>query len=304
MSRKKKKNSIVGTVQPHIKDAQFIKIISIYEGEKIMDSKFKPAYVLSMVIVGLTMVTSVAGLFIPELYRDSEPIKIAWFGNDLVTLAVAIPLLTASLVYSLRGSQQAQLVWLGMLDYTLYNFAFYLFGAALNRLTLVYIGLFALSIFALIFGLANLDVNGIRKRFQAKIPVKLICGYMLFWAALLGVVWIAQLLNFAISGHVAQSALGEGGFKLVAALDLSFVVPGVLLAAIWLWQRRPWGYVLAVVFNVKGAIYTLVLTIGSLYSARAGVQRAADLIPLWIFLGVACLISAVLLLKDMGSKVS
>lgn len=177
--------------------------------------------------------------------------------------------------------------------------ALYLFGAALNRFFLVYVALFTL--FALIFGLANLDVNGISRRFSATTPVKWISGYMVFRAAVLGVAWTAQALSFAVTGQLPQSGLDEGGFKLVAALDLPLVVSGVALAAAWLWRRRPWGYVLATMFNVKGATYTLVLTAGSLYAAGAGVEGAADLVPLWVSLGAASLLAAVLLLRNLQS---
>lgn len=66
-------------------------------------------------------------------------------------------MLVAALVLARRGSGRAQLVWLGMLAYTLYNYAFYLFGAAFNSLFLVYAALFTLSVFALLFGLVALD---------------------------------------------------------------------------------------------------------------------------------------------------
>lgn len=266
-----------------------------------MDERLRPAYVLSMIIVALTVVAAIGGLLIRDLYRDSLFITAGWFGNDLVTLAVAVPVLIVALALSMRGSQRAQLVWLGMLDYTLYNYAFYLFGAALNRFFLIYVALFTLSAYALIFGLANIDVKGIAQRFQAKTPIKWISGYMLVWALLLGVAWTAQFLSFAATGQLPQNGLDEGAFKLVAALDLSFVVSGVALAAIWLWNRRPWGYVLAAVFNVKGAVYTLVLTAGSLSAASAGIEGAAALVPLWAFLGTASLIAVLFLLRSMSS---
>ncbi len=266
----------------------------------MLDTKLKPAYVLSIFIAVLTLVASAGGLFISNLYRDNSSfILIGWYGNDLVTFFVAFPLLVITLILSIRGSQRAQLVWLGMLDYTLYNYAFYLFGAALNRFFLIYVALFTLSIFALIFGLANIDVNSISQKFQARTPVKWVSSYMMCWAILLGIAWIGQWLSFVVTGQLPQSGLDMNGFKLVATLDLSLVVSGLVLGAIWLWKRRPWGYVLAVMFNVKGFTYTLVLTVGSLLQANAGIEGTAALVPLWIFLGIACLISSMILLRNM-----
>lgn len=103
----------------------------------IIQTKFKLAYVLSAMITILTIAASAGGLFIDDLYRDNTLITAAWRGNDLVTLVVGVPLLVAALIFLRRGSQRAQLIWLGMLRYTLYNYAFYLFGASFNRFFLI-----------------------------------------------------------------------------------------------------------------------------------------------------------------------
>lgn len=268
----------------------------------MLDTKLKPAYLLTVLVLFFALIASVGGLIIDGLYRDKSIIILGWHANDLVTLVVALPILVIALILSRSGSHRAQLVWLGMLDYLLYNFAFYLFGANLNLFFLIYVALFILSVFALIFGLINIDIKAIAAKFKGTTPVKWISGYMILWGALLGIAWIGQWLTFVINGHLPPNGLEESAFKLVATLDLSLVVSGVLLAAIWLWKRKPWGYVLATIFNIKGATYTLVLITSSLYSANAGVKGAMDLVPLWIFLGVACLISSVVLLRNMQSK--
>jgi cellulose synthase/poly-beta-1,6-N-acetylglucosamine synthase-like glycosyltransferase len=211
----------------------------------MLQTKFKSAYILSAVITVLALVASAGGLFIGDLYRDNAFVKTAWYGNDLMTLLVAVPLLVVTLILSMRGSQRAQLVWLGLLVYMLYNYAFYLFGAAFNRFFLIYVALFALSIFALIFALPRVDVNGISQKFQARTPVKWISGFMLFFALLLGGIWIAQSLGFVASGQVPQTVADTGHpTSVVFALDLSLLMPGMILGAILLWKRQPWGYVL------------------------------------------------------------
>jgi hypothetical protein len=93
----------------------------------MLNAQLKVAVLLSLIITILTFVAAVGGLVIQDLYRDNLFVTSGWFGNDLVTLVVALPILIITLILSVRGSQRAQLVWLGMLNYTLYNFAFYLF---------------------------------------------------------------------------------------------------------------------------------------------------------------------------------
>lgn len=156
----------------------------------MLQTKLRPAYILSAIIAILATVASAGGLFLGDLYRDNTFVTSLWTGNDLVTLVVAVPMLVAALILSMRGSQRAHLVWLAMLDYTLYNYAFYLFAAAFNWFFLIYVALFTLSIFALIFGLVNIDVNGISQKFRARTPVKWISGYMLFVAVGLSTIHI------------------------------------------------------------------------------------------------------------------
>jgi len=98
-----------------------------------MDSKMKSSYLMTFIIVMLTLIAAAGGLFIDELYKDTNSFALsAWYANDIILLTVGLPLLIAALVLSIRGSLRGQLVWLGMLNFTIYNYSYYLFGAALN----------------------------------------------------------------------------------------------------------------------------------------------------------------------------
>lgn len=267
----------------------------------MLQTKMKPAYILSVIIVPLAIITSLGGLFIAELYRDNSFVTTLWKGNDLVTLVVAVPMLVIALILSRRGSQRALLVWLAMLDYTLYNYGFYLFGAAFNWFFLLYTALFALSIFALIFGLLNIDVNRISQIIQGRRPVKWISGYMLFVAIGLTIMYVAQSLVFIASGQLPSVVVKTGHpTSVIFALDLSLLIPAFILGAIWLWKRKPWGYVLAAISIIKGTTYTLVLTVVSIWGASAGVPGASAETPVWIFLTVVGLIASLSLLGGPG----
>jgi hypothetical protein len=81
----------------------------------------------------LIMVTQASlGLTWWTAYRDDDWIRAAWFGNDWVTLVVAAPLLFRAVIRAGDGSIRHRLLWLGLVGYAVYNYAFYLFGAALN----------------------------------------------------------------------------------------------------------------------------------------------------------------------------
>jgi hypothetical protein len=126
---------------------------------------------------------------------------------------------------------------------------------------------------------------------------------MVFVAVGLTVVYTIESLRFVFTGQIPQIVTLTGkATSIVFALDLTLVVPWFILGAIWLWQRKPWGYVIAAITNVKGAVYMLAL---SAATVSAAVQMAApeDLgqVGLWAFIGVGNLIAALLLLGRMHS---
>lgn len=261
------------------------------------------AFFLSIIIVVLALISSVGGLFLDELYRDNEFVTLSLVVNDFVTLVIAIPLMVISMALTRRGSIHAELVWLGMLDYMLYNFAYYLFGAAFNWFFLLYVSLFTLSIFALIFGLVNIDAAGISQSFRENTPVKWISGYMIFIAIGLSAVYIMQIFAFIINGVLPPIIeLVDHPTNVVFALDLSLLVPVLVLGGIWLWKRRPWGYVLTGMSLVKGATYTLILTSVAIWSARAGNVGAATELPFWGFITITFTIICAIFYINLQSK--
>ena len=258
---------------------------------------FKIAFVLSIIITVLMFLASIGGLLIEGLYRDNEFVASLWRGNDLVTLTAAVPLLVGALVFTGRGSTQAQLVWLGMLAYALYNYAFYLFGAAFNRFFLFYVAIFALSIYALVFALMKIDAWEIARQFRARTPVKLIGGYLILVAAGLSFLWTLASLRFVFTGEVPPDIVKtEHPTGIVYALDLSLLTPAMALGGIWLWRREPWGFILAAMSLIKGATYTLVLTVNSLLVA------SFYELPIWLLLTLASLAAIGFLIGNMKSE--
>lgn len=267
----------------------------------MIQTKLRPVYILSIIIAILATVASVGGLLLKNLYRDNLFVTSLWGGNDLVTLVVAVPMLVIALILSRQGSQRAILVLLAMLNYMLYNYAFYLFAAAFNWFFLIYVLLFTLSIYALIFGLVNIDANQISQNFRDRTPVKWISSYLLFVAIGLSLIYVAQSLSFISTGQLPEIVVKTGHpTSIVFALDLSLLVPVFILGAFWLWKRRPWGYVLATMSTVKGATYTLVLTVVSLWGAyTGGAPGALTEMPLWLILTIAGLVASLFLLWNL-----
>jgi hypothetical protein len=146
-----------------------------------------------------------------------------------VTL-VTLPLLVGAYARARRGSSRGRLLWLGVLWYLVYNYAFYLVGTALNDVFLLYAAVVAAGMWALGVGLAATDVDGIARRLRPTAPVRWVAGYLAIAAVGLGGAWIAQSLAFALDGTVPQIMLDtDSKTPIVFALDLTLVVPTMLV---------------------------------------------------------------------------
>jgi hypothetical protein len=254
---------------------------------------FRWCLALSILVVVLSLLAAIAGLTIRNVYNDSEAIKKVWQGNDIVTLTVVIPLFIVTMLLSKQGSLKATLVWMGLLGYSLYNYAFYLFGASFNKLFLVYVSIFAIAIYALILGLTSINVPAISKSLIRTRAFKWISVYLLLIALPLGLFEVNQCINYVVTG------IPPAAPPLIFALDLSIIVPNTAIAAILLWKGSAWGYILGTIMLVKAFTYGLVLSITTALVAGFKLSGTWDpLMPFYVFVTVGGLLCvSVLLIK-------
>jgi hypothetical protein len=222
---------------------------------------------------------STLGLLYADQYRDRDWITASWFGNDLVTLLVAVPLLAIALAGAARSSARAWLLWLGVLGYAIYNYAFYLFGAALNVFFLLYVGALVVAASAMILGLAHTDAAHIAAAFPPATPTRLIGGGLVAVAIGLASIWIAMWAAFVFAG--TPLPVESEAFRLVAALDLSLMVPALVCGGALLWRKSPWGYVVGGMASIQASLYLLVLSVNAAVAVRRGLAVAPGELPIW-----------------------
>jgi hypothetical protein len=252
---------------------------------------------LAYLVAALMAAAATLGLLVPGVYHDNALVTAAWRGTDLVTLALGVPLLARAIRGSGTGSRLWRMVLLGMLLYALYNYAFYLFGAAFNALFLVYVAILAASGAGLLLGLGSLDAERAAAGFRPRAPLRAVAALLLTVSLLLGGFWIALSVAFLFTGEPPPMvAATDHPTNVTGALDLSLVVTLGVVAAVWLWQRRPWGCVLAVLWLVKGAVYMVALSSASVAAYLAGAAGDLAQVVLWAPIGLGCLLALAALL--------
>ena len=256
----------------------------------------RAAYLMSWVIAMLMIAASLAGLLVDGLFKEGLWAREALRGGDLVTLVLVAPLLIVALVLVRRGSRRAEALWMGLLAYTLYDYAYYVFGSRFNDVFLLHIALFSLSVFALACALPNLDVIRIADRVGTERSAKWVGGFLVIVGVLQGLLWVFVVVRNAFTGDVIQD-IPVAGQHLVFALDLGLLVPSLVIAGALLFRRAPMGSLLGTAMAVMGAAYQLNLMVGGVFQANANVAGIKAFAPESVFLTATFLIASGIMLR-------
>jgi hypothetical protein len=252
---------------------------------------------LSLLLAGVMTTASLAGLLMEALYRDNTWSSAAFRGTDAATLAVAVPTLLTALVLGRRGSVGARLVWLGVLAYDVYNYAFYVFGAAFNDAFLLYAAALGLAVALLVFATPRV------LRLVAppgKGPLRTVGGYLIGVGVVFGSVWTTQSLTFVATGQLPQ-VIPDSGLhtSIVFALDLSLIVPWLVIAGGLLWRRTAAGLALGIVMNTLAVLYMAALATSGAFQRAAGIPNVTWSTPPYLEIGIASLVALALLLPRL-----
>jgi hypothetical protein len=263
------------------------------------------ARLLSLALMVLFAVGAAVGLVVDDVYRDPASVEAMFRGYDLIALVIIVPALAVTLLPSLRRSARGRLVWTGLLAYSVYHSAMYVFGTTFNAIFLLHVATFSVSVFALGLALAYLDVQEIAGRFSERTPVRLAGGILLLLAATLTAYWSIPSLVFAFGGELPH----EGSELVVPisithlgwVLDLSLLVPAYAAAGVLLWRRAAWGYVLGTVVLSAGILQQVEYMTALAFQAEAGIRGATGFDAVEPFIAAVYVLGAIALLSRVQS---
>ena len=259
------------------------------------------AYLLSGLLTIVALVASSVGALYPAIFRDPAATAGNACGTAIVILVVALPALAAGMALTARGSLRAQLVWLGALCYLAYNAAFFAFAVTFNSLFPLYVAALGLAAWALIALLTSLDAQGLRARFVTRVPRRAIAGFLTVITALFAAVWLADMLPAVMSDGVPDSLRGASMLtNAIQVMDFAFGFPLTLLAAVWLWRRRAWGYVLAGGALVYWVIEAISVTVDQLFGHLSDPAQPLATVLVFAVLALITLVPAATFLRGQN----
>ena len=227
----------------------------------------------TVAIVFLSIVSSLLGLFREEHYAKPTEALLRIHAQDVVLLAIGVPVLVIGFWFASRGSPRGRIVWLGSLAFMAYMWTHYAFVIAYNDFFLGYVALFGLSLFTLTSGLVRTDPEVFFERLHDTVSTPLYAGFIGIAAAGLASMWLFDIVPAVLAGE-QPSAIAQLGPEAAHTyvIDLGILVPCLGIASIWLWQKRPWGYVVAGVLLVYAALVAPALTAITVIDLAGGVE--------------------------------
>ncbi len=266
------------------------------------------AYKLSAALAVATAAGTIPTVFAAGILRGPAVMNGSGRGTALVMLAVALPVLIASMLGARRGSARAVVFWLGSAAYLIYNAVMLLFATPFNHLFLLYVAILSLSVWSVVAVLHSIDVEAFGRRFDAGLPARGLAIYTWAVVALNAVIWLKSVVPGMLASGSPAFLQGTGLTTFPTYVqDLSFWFPLTAVAAWWLWHRASWGLVIVGPMLIMLVIESLgVATDQALGHAAdpASAVASGAMTPVFAVFAVAGMIPVALFLRHLDRSPS
>ncbi len=245
---------------------------------------------LTFAIAVLMTAASVAGLLAPHTLYPTEALRHSFVSNDVVNLALGLPLLLGALALTRRGRTRrgkllGLLFWPGALLYVTYNYIAYAVAMPLTWQFVLYLALVGLSAYAIVRLLKSIDGATVHARLAGAVPVRFGSGVLVGLGAL-----------FFLRAGIALVGALAGGTPLPPS-ELAVLVADLLTTPLWviggvaLWWRRTLGYVAGTGLLFQASmLFVALLVFFILQPFIAGAPFPAEDFVVILTMGLVCFV--------------
>lgn len=262
-----------------------------------MNGKLRGKEILyfTLATVILMAITSLGGLFYHNTYSRETALWIAQAaGQDIVNLALIVPVLLVTAIVARRGSRWGLFVWLGTMLYTSYTFVIYSFGLHFNSLFLVYCWTLGVSAYSFITLTVQITPGSVKEWFDDSRHEYFMSLFVLAAGVLFYLMWLKDDLPAMISNQAPASLRGTGlPTNPVHVLDYSLVLPGFIITSVLLLKKKALGYLFAPVFMTFAVLMNITIAVIAVVMKMGGSNdnvSVSILFTIFAAIGVAVLV--------------
>ena len=207
---------------------------------------YKALFVLSAVLSILILFVSGSALYTSGFYSVESPYwQQQCYSQDLIDLALIVPLLMISALLMLNGNKIGKLIWPGVMIYLIYTFLIYCFDVRFNSFFIEYCIILGLSVYGFMFFLyKRVFENTTAPHSKTKLTT-LIAIFFTITSVMFYFLWLTEIVP-ALRSHTIPATIVKAGLLTnpVHVIDLSIILPLFMIIAVLLFRNNRLGYIL------------------------------------------------------------
>jgi hypothetical protein len=182
---------------------------------------------------------SAAGLLYRTTIYPTDELLRTFVPNDIGNLCIGLPILLGSMWLARHGKLIGLLFWPGALFFVMYNYIVYVLAMPLSVAFMLQLALVTLSVYTMIGLVASIDGEAVQQRLTGAVPERLAGGVLVG----LGLLFFVRVIGAAVGALTTHTPMAETELALNTTDFL--IAPAWVIGGVLLWQRREFGYVIA-----------------------------------------------------------
>lgn len=217
----------------------------------------RAAVIMSLILSAFALFASLEGILSKNLYNDmisagisTKSLLLGAVAQDIISAPLAIILAVLAVMFLKQPRIKSLIAIIGLDWYFFYAFGLYVMQGNYTSIYMVYLIIFALSIYSMIWGLLSFEKDAVKYyRLPGRLGI-LIGGFLIFILVVLVPAWLFRITP-DIANHI------PGPTYAVFILDLCVVFPALGQIAYMTFRKKPFGFILAGIAMTKTATLCL-----------------------------------------------
>lgn len=217
----------------------------------------RAAAIMALILSALALFASLEGILNKNLYNDmvtismsAKSLLLGAVAQDIISAPLAVILAVFSIMFLKQPRIKSLIAIIGLAWYFFYAFGLYVIQGNYTSIYMIYMIIFALSIYCMIWGLLSFEAVTVKDYQLPKRLGVLIGSFLIFILLVLVPAWLSRITP-DIANHI------PGPTYAVFILDLCVVFPALGQISFMIFRRRPFGFILAGIALTKTATLCL-----------------------------------------------
>jgi len=194
-----------------------------------------------------------------------------FIGSDATMLILVVPLLLITLIKNIKNKTvKSKLFLSSLLAVVLYYAASIAFGVTYNSLQLIYIALFASSLFAFIISIMKVDIVELQKILKWNLPSKGVSVFLVLSGISLFIAWLPDIIPTIIAGTTLP-LIEVYTTEITYVLDMGIISPLMFICLYLLKKRNGLGIVILSIIFTLCTIIGVMLPVQTVFQILAGI---------------------------------